>query len=262
MPYTLAHPIATAPLWYLSRRRLDLSGLVVGSMMPDISYFIALQPVGNIGHSWQGILLQGILAGFLLLLLFYGIIAQPLHKQLGSLGLHNFPPQQIIGPRGYRLWPLPRLLTILLSISLGAGSHIVWDSFTNHHGWFVERLPLLQQVVLGLPIYKLLQYGGGVVGLVAIALWLISSQPQTDQHQTSRSPNPLPKQSQAIALSLIGLFTLGTGAIALTLHHQPNDAITSLIVTAITGSTSGLFLGLLVYGLLEQTRQWMRHQHN
>jgi len=51
MPYTLAHPIATAPLWYLSRRRLDLAALAIGSMMPDISDFIALQPFGNIGCS-------------------------------------------------------------------------------------------------------------------------------------------------------------------------------------------------------------------
>ncbi len=39
---------------------------------------------------------------------------------------------------------------ILISLLLGAWTHNFWDAFTHEHGWFVERIPWLQQPVLQL----------------------------------------------------------------------------------------------------------------
>ncbi len=42
MPFTLAHPIAAYPLWQLSQKRLNLLGLMVGTIVPDLGDFLGL----------------------------------------------------------------------------------------------------------------------------------------------------------------------------------------------------------------------------
>jgi Domain of unknown function (DUF4184) len=56
MPFTLAHPIAAYPLWQLSRKRLNLLGLMVGTIVPDLAYFLALRPIESFGHTLPGAL--------------------------------------------------------------------------------------------------------------------------------------------------------------------------------------------------------------
>ena len=36
------------------------------------------------------------------------------------------------------------LVVAALSILVGAWTHLVWDSFTNNKGWFVEHMRVLQ----------------------------------------------------------------------------------------------------------------------
>ena len=157
MPLTISHPIAVIPIWYLSQRRLDLPALVVGSMIPDVSYYIHLKPVGNIGHSPWGVLVEGVPASLLLLFLFASVMQRPLRQLspsvLGKLLPEHYP---MVGAR--------RLMNIVLSIVIGASTHIFWDNFTHKGFYLVELWPVLQSTVSGIPIYKLLQYGSGIFG--------------------------------------------------------------------------------------------------
>ena len=36
---------------------------------------------------------------------------------------------------------------ILISLLVGTWTHIFWDAFTHEHGWYVDRLPPLQQAI-------------------------------------------------------------------------------------------------------------------
>ena len=66
---------------------------------------------------------------------------------------------------------------MLVSIVVGALTHLLWDAWTHSDGFFVVNLPILQthlsqfygyQVYL----YKVLQHGSTLLGLVCLGLWV------------------------------------------------------------------------------------------
>jgi hypothetical protein len=81
MPFTLAHPIAALPLWQLSGKRLNLLGLMVGTIVPDLAYFLALRPIESFSHTLLGALTQGVLEGLVL----FGIVRYGL-QFCGAIG--------------------------------------------------------------------------------------------------------------------------------------------------------------------------------
>jgi len=59
-------------------------------------------------------------------------------------------------------------LVVLISIFIGAVSHIFWDSFTHDHGYFVKTIPNLTNTIdilnLEIPILKILQHASTLIG--------------------------------------------------------------------------------------------------
>ncbi len=65
----------------------------------------------------------------------------------------------------------------MLSLFIGAVTHIVWDAFTHNKGFFVELIPLLQFRVFhsitngqGINIYKILQHLSSLLGLLYLTM--------------------------------------------------------------------------------------------
>lgn len=239
MPFTLAHPIAALPLWWGSRHRLDLPALMVGSLVPDITYYLHLQPRPNIGHTLPGILQEGLPWGLALLLVGEYLLKFPCLKLLPR------PLMPSVGP--YRLWSLSRFLMVVASLALGAVSHIVWDSFTHQWGWSVVQWPWLMSTVGPLPLYAWLQYSGGVFGLLGLALWgYLSWTASLPEHPNLRAIRSAPRKLWITALSSITVLVLYLTYTAVTLPYASND-VKSLVVRAVIGIVSGGSLGLLLY---------------
>lgn len=237
MPFTLAHPIAILPLWQLSKHRLDLSALAIGATIPDISYFVALQPVPNIGHSLIGIVIEGVPSGVVLLLIGRYWLWKPVRSLLPSALATRVPTQT-----PYSVLSIPRLLNIVLSIAIGALTHIIWDSFTHSYGWGVQRFTWLSAEIAGLSIYKGLQYGCGVFGFIILLVLLaqfIAKQPQKYQ------PSKLPSKQQSIAWA--GISTVAILMISVAVLSNANDSLSAVVVSMVIGSVSGLGLGLCLY---------------
>ena len=153
MPFTIAHPIAAAPIWLLSKRKLDLLALAIGTMIPDLQYFIYLKPVRSIGHSLPGVFIEGLPCGLVILLVFHWVFKYPLLALSPSILADRLPPI-----RRFSFFPLSQLFIILASIAIGGISHILWDDFTHSTGWFVVRFPLLQSKIdrpLKLPNFRM-----------------------------------------------------------------------------------------------------------
>jgi Domain of unknown function (DUF4184) len=61
MPFTLAHPIAALPLWLASRKRLNLLGLMVGTIVQnavpgeEIAAIVVRAIIGLISGSFVGL---------------------------------------------------------------------------------------------------------------------------------------------------------------------------------------------------------------
>ncbi|MFL1675829.1 DUF4184 family protein [Paenibacillus dendritiformis] len=164
MPYTLAHPLYAAPLKLLQPKYLSLTGIILGSMAPDFEFFIALEPYQTIGHSTLGLFLQAIPLSILLAVLFHYLIKDPLARHLPSVWNLDRKAHGLVRP--WRLTGIRGWTVFLISVIIGFYAHVLLDGFTHETGIFVGLYPLLQQHIMGTPVYKLLQYGLSIIGLL------------------------------------------------------------------------------------------------
>jgi len=172
MPFTLSHPAAAVPF---ARWGLVLSALVVGSLSPDLNYFLCLSTRCQFGHTLLGIFLLDIPAGFAVLWLFHTVLKRPL------LSLLPVTHQQCLMPLAthFHFVPWQRFWLIVLSLLLGALTHIVWDSFTHYSGWMVQQLPILRTAVIEIGqngqkvirVHHILQQGSTLLGVALLFYW-------------------------------------------------------------------------------------------
>jgi hypothetical protein len=245
MPFTLAHPIAIFPIWRGSSNRLHLPGLILGSMVPDLEYFIALQPAGTIGHTPMGILAQGIPASIGIWLLICYVLVTPFMALIPLPNVERWLLQEKV-----EFWRRYHLTNLVISIGIGALTHIFWDSFTHPMGWFVIHFPILQTKIGFLQVYKLLQYGGDIFGLLGLSIWFLvwlqQSKPQIDDPIDSFTLNVRDRIIVwTIVLSIAVIFAM----IAVIIHAHPEDGLSSIVVRAVVGSISGLLIGFVVYSI-------------
>lgn len=187
MPWTLSHPALLLPLRRLTPQPFDFAALVLGSMTPDLGYYINNFPLASFAHTLPGSFIACLPSGALLMVVFYHFCkpvcyALPApHRQALLPCCPIFPTRPVGG------------LVILYSLLLGTWTHNFWDAFTHEHGWFVVRLPWLQQVACHLGSttvynYLVLQELSTLVGflilLLAYRAWL-RRQPVTKAAQLS-----------------------------------------------------------------------------
>jgi hypothetical protein len=169
MPWTLSHPAAVLPLRRFTPEPLDFAALVVGSTTPDVGYYIGNFALANFAHTLAGSFVACLPSGVIILLVFY-LFCRPIFYALPA------PHRQLLLPLCSRLpMGLMRWVIILFSLLLGAWTHNFWDAFTHEHGWFVDRIPWLQQPVVHLPsttvhVYLVLQEASTVIGFAIVAL--------------------------------------------------------------------------------------------
>jgi hypothetical protein len=136
MPFPLAHPAAVLPLRRFCPQRLSFAALVIGSLSPDVGYYFGC---ADFSHSFfPGSIEFCLPVGLLLLTSFYAL-RRPLVALLpGRLKQVFLPPCQK---------PAGSLFSIVLSLLIGAWTHLLLDSMAHEDGWLAERTPLLQKSV-------------------------------------------------------------------------------------------------------------------
>ena len=167
MPLTFAHPAAVLPF---RRCGLPFSGLVVGSIAPDLEYVLHLAPRSEVSHTALGLLVFCVPAGMIGLWLFHRVWVRPMADLLGS-SPHD---RMGCGAPAFAFWPVRRFAVLCAAIVVGSMTHVAWDSFTHQHGWLVQNVPSLSRLVLEtkwgpIPLYKMLQHGSSAVGLAVLA---------------------------------------------------------------------------------------------
>src|SRR5262245_11049353 len=160
MPWTFAHPAAVLPLRRWCPSRLNLAALVLGTLTPDVGYYVESQRLANLAHSFRGSLLVCLPVGVGCLVLFY-LFRRPVCHLLPRPHRTLLEPL-LTSPAPSRLVPV---LAVLISVIIGAWTHILWDSFTHENGWGVDRVVLLQEPIKQLPAYRFLQHLSTVVGI-------------------------------------------------------------------------------------------------
>jgi hypothetical protein len=242
MPYTLAHPLFAYPLKHVNRKWLSVTGLVLGSMGPDMEYFIYLAPHQTIGHTIPGLFMQVIPLCILLGYLFHYMVKT-------SLALH-LPSVFDMDKRAYGLlkhWDMRSLrawIIYLASVIIGFCTHILVDAFTHERGYFVHHLDILNRsVVLNLPVFKLLQYSFSLLGLAVIALtiifYLYKSNPRAVEMPA------IPAHQKWLFWFVVGLWSLFLTVLKLYVSGLP--AISIVAVAPVSGIGVGLVAASMIY---------------
>jgi hypothetical protein len=180
MPFTLAHPAAVMPLRRV--RFLEPLALVIGSMLPDVPYFLPgfLHNWLEYTHTLRGSVVEDLPIGLGLLLgvvLTRRILVALLTDRARWVFLGV--AQRFAARRGNWLLAAPSLL-------IGCWTHIVWDSFTHPNHWGVRHFELLNAPIplfglYSIQLYHLLQYASSLLGLLVLVYWyreLASAAPQ------------------------------------------------------------------------------------
>lgn len=171
MPFTLSHVAAALPL-----RKLNLvwSAFVVGSMAPDFPYVVGTTDYRSLGHQFPGVIEFTLPASIFALWLYHAALKRPAATLLPSS-----VQRRLRGELGnFKFGGPARFAAILFSIALGIATHLVWDTFTHPLNWLWWRWSWLRLhinlPVAGLtPMFRILQYASTLVGLVALAIWVL-----------------------------------------------------------------------------------------
>ena len=165
MPYTLAHPIAVAPLRRpLARAGVTTASLVCGAMAPDAVYFVRLTPLPNDAHSLAGLFTHCLPQGLAMAAAWTFWLAPRLADWF-RLPRPDAP--------AWRRWIGPASLGVLI----GAATHLLWDATSHDDGWVVARVGWLREPLGSRAAYKWNQYASGTLGSIAVAVWAWRSMP-------------------------------------------------------------------------------------
>ncbi|HLY68581.1 MAG TPA: DUF4184 family protein [Puia sp.] len=179
MPFTFSHPALILPLQKYFGKWFSLTGLMVGSMVPDFEYFLQLRTRRSFSHAIPGVFYFDLPLAFLLTFIFHGIVRNSLFNNLPDFFKRRFIRYVTFNwPKYFKVhW-----FIIFLSIMIGIASHLLWDGFTHIHGYFVHKIPFLQKNVMirdfQIPYYRIFQHASSILGgfIVLIAIYRLPQQ--------------------------------------------------------------------------------------
>lgn len=242
MPFTLCHPALVLPLHRYASRLTVLSALVIGSMAPDFVYFLPFATEGAFTHSLPGIVGYCLPAGALAYLVYHALVREAF---IAWAPLALSRRMDIQAP-----WVPPDLrglCLLLMSIMLGAASHVAWDAFTHANTAVVRHVDLLRAPVSfgahAVPLFRILQHVSSLLGAAVIAAacanWIFRTEPR---------PPPVHRLSAAQRLWVVlavGAAAAGGGAAGLLLG-TPRSVERELFNLVVTGMAAAAAMILVL----------------
>lgn len=165
MPFTPAHPAILLPARVFPKKYFSWTALLIGSMVPDMEYFLFMTPASRISHTLYGIINFNLPVTLLL--------AMAWHQFAGPVILRALPFFRNFYTtihQDYAGWLAKHWHIFLSSALIGIASHLILDGACHREGFIVQRISYLQQPapVLGIYIYRCyaLWYMLSAIGLV------------------------------------------------------------------------------------------------
>lgn len=175
MAFTLAHMAAALP-FYGARRGLCFDALLIGTMMPDLPYYVGSSNlVADHAHQWSGVMTYNLPVGLLVFAAWYwGVkpamvaLIMPFAKTAAI-----YPPRD-----GYKKVGTPKplsalVLPVIFGLIVGAITHIIWDGITHTDGFIAQQVGWLQMPIYiypfkGTSMARVLQYVSSMAGLLVL----------------------------------------------------------------------------------------------
>jgi len=171
MPFTFSHPALVLPLTFLPRKWVSLTGLVIGSLTPDFEYFIRMRIQSDYSHTISGLFWFDLPLGIFISFVFHNIVRNSLFNNLPLVLSSRLLTFTKFNWNSYfkTSW-----FVVSVSVLIGSTSHLLWDSFTHSHGYFVSAIPELTNSLeffgKTVPKYKILQHSSTLIGGLLIAI--------------------------------------------------------------------------------------------
>ena len=235
MPFTFAHPAIVLPLAKLNRKYISTTALITGSITPDLECFIRLKAKSIYSHTLWGILYFDIPIAVVLYLLWKSLLKGALLSNLPAFLQKRFDKTNTYRNR----------IVVIISLTIGILSHLLWDSFTHANGYFVRTLPALRQtyyVIWDSMLYGWLRNISGVLGMLIIIL-AISRQPTIH----------IVNVGNKLYWPIVAFFIFATLAIRCVVPHRIlsiGDYFSTFV--------AGLIIGLIIASLLFRQRNISR----
>ncbi|MEV2238102.1 DUF4184 family protein [Micromonospora sp. NPDC049891] len=166
MPFTGSHVAAVLPL--TRSAWLVPSALVIGSMAPDAPYYLPLPVKATLAHSLIGVLSVDVVLGLGALILWHGLLARFL-TAISPAWLRERLPV----PGFHSRWSVGYAAMLVVSLVIGALTHVLWDSFTHDGMWGAVHIGWLSESHLGTPGYRWIQRMSTIVGAIVVVFWLL-----------------------------------------------------------------------------------------
>ncbi len=174
MPFTFSHPAIVLPLTFLPRKWFSLTGLVIGSLVPDFEYFLRMRIQSDYSHTFLGLLWFDLPLGIILAFVFHSLVRDSLINNLPLFFKSRLAKYKSLRWNKYFR---KNCLVVITSILIGAISHLFWDSFTHDNGYFVQIMPILKDAISwnGMQIsnLKILQHLSSLFGGIIILFALL-----------------------------------------------------------------------------------------
>jgi hypothetical protein len=243
VPFTFAHPAAVL----LLRRFLWFPGLVVGSVVPDIAYYLPVPGGAGATHSVVGLVGIDLLLGIVLVVVGQLVIAPLLALSCDGWRARVVPPNPIAR---FTTW---RVRVIALgSLIVGAATHLVWDAVTHTDGAAVRHWPMLRLSVVGPHrLYNVIGYVSSLGGLFLLGAITVRWYRRVPRDHGQHWP-ALPRKTRRWVLGGIAVAVAAGAGIALTdpvSQVSAYDWVRLLLVGGIQGAGLALALYVLCWHL-------------
>jgi uncharacterized membrane protein (UPF0182 family) len=173
MPFTFSHPAIVLPFYNSKKNPFSVTGLVVGSMVPDFEFLLRLKETACFGHTWLGLVVFDVPFGILLSFIFHGLIRNVLVFHLPRPLRERFA---VFVSFNWKQYIMQNRARFLLSLLAGICSHVVIDAFTHGDGFIAVGHPIFYKEIsiwiFPLPVYYILQLTTSLLGALYM-LWLI-----------------------------------------------------------------------------------------
>lgn len=231
-----------------SRLRLPFLGLVLGSIAPDLPYYIGRFDIASFAHTVTGALFVGVPLSVLLALVlsrWQAVLAAPMPQP------HRSAVQSLQPPA---LDSIPALAMFAAAAFAGALTHVVWDAFTHASGQAVRAFPLLRTEAVAIGgrtfyLYNVLQHLSTALGLLVLVLayrrWLRTV------------PAAAAQESRWTRYWLLGasaLASLALGTCVTLVMPRAALSLSGLVVQSVISATAIFALAYVVLGLYLRTR--------
>jgi hypothetical protein len=258
MPFTLAHPAAAVPLRRVLGPYAVLSALVIGSLTPDLAYFLPLRIPRSASHSAAALFWFCLPMGLAAYLVFHTFLKGPLIGLLPTYLRRRVLPLADLDGR----LPAVPFAGVVVSLMAGATTHVLWDAFTHTGAPAVRRLGALAGPLLpgaSHPEFgeNALQLASTALGFLLLAIWsldwLRSAVPCKRDAGFVFTPR-LRAQLLVLMLVVWGILTFPS-AVPL-LHGVPTASALEYFLAraAVTGSSASV-IALIPFGVLWRISQ-------